>query len=177
MTPEMRETSRAMWSDDSAAQPDWEAVYAEQLPSVYNYLRYRTGHEALAEDLTSRTFEKAWRDRHRYRRDLAGYATWLLRIARNVAIDHLRTAHEHAPLEEAAEIAAESTPEEEAVLRSNFARLSALMRVLPEREREILALKYGAGATNRAIADVAGLSESNVGTIVHRTVELLRSRW
>jgi RNA polymerase sigma-70 factor (ECF subfamily) len=51
------------------------------------------------------------------------------------------------------------------------------MAVLPEREREILALKYGAGATNRAIADVAGLSESNVGTIIHRTVQLLRSRW
>jgi RNA polymerase sigma-70 factor (ECF subfamily) len=166
-----------MWSSDSAAQPDWEAVYAEQLPRVYNYLRYRTGHEALAEDLTSRTFEKAWRDRHRYRRDLAGYATWLLRIARNVAIDHRRTSHHHAPLEEAAGAAAEGTPEEEAVRRSNFARLAALMAVLPERERELLALKYGAGATNRAIADVTGLSESNVGTILHRTVQLLRSRW
>jgi len=166
-----------MWAGDSAAQPDWEAVYSEQLPRVYNYLRYRTGNEALAEDLTSRTFEKAWRDRHRYRRDLAGYATWLLRIARNVAIDHRRTSHEHAPLEEAAEAPAEGTPEEEAVLRSNFARLSALMAVLPEREREILALKYGAGATNRAIADVTGLSESNVGTIIHRTVQLLRARW
>src|SRR5688572_31095066 len=120
MTSEIRETSGAMWGDASVAQPDWEAVYAEQLPRVYNYLRYRTGHEALAEDLTSRTFEKAWRDRHRYQRNLAGYATWLLRIARNVAIDHLRTAHEHAPLEEAAEMAAESTPEEEAMLRSNF---------------------------------------------------------
>lgn len=175
MTSEVHETSRAVW--DSAAQPDWEAVYSDQMPRVYNYLRYRTGHEALAEDLTSRTFEKAWRERHRYRRDLAGFATWLLRIARNVAIDHRRTAHEHAPLEEAAEAPAEGTPEEEAVLRSNFARLSALIAVLPERERELLSLKYGAGATNRAIADVTGLSESNVGTIIHRTVQLLRSRW
>src|SRR5688572_24457587 len=177
MTSEIRETSGAMWGDASVAQPDWEAVYLEQLPRVYNYLRYRTGHETLAEDLTSRTFEKAWRDRHRYRRDLAGFATWLLRIARNVAIDHRRTTHSQAPLEDAAEVPAEGTPEEEAVLRSNFARLSALMAVLPEREREILALKYGAGATNRAIADVTGLSESNVGTIIHRTVQLLRSRW
>lgn len=176
MTSEVRETD-GIWGGDSVVRPDWETVYAEQLPRVYNYLRYRTGHEALAEDLTSRTFEKAWRDRHRYRGNLAGYATWLLRIARNVSIDHRRTAHEHAPLEAAAETPAEGTPEEEAMLRSNFARLSALMAVLPEREREILALKYGAGATNRAIADVVGLSESNVGTIIHRTVLLLRSQW
>ncbi len=175
MTSDVSEP-RVIWSD-STAQPDWEAVYAEQLPRVYNYLRYRTGNEALAEDLTSRTFEKAWRDRHRYRRNLAAYSTWLLRIARNVAIDHQRTSHEHAPLEEAAEMPAEGSPEDEAVLTSNFARLSALIAALPERDRELLALKYGAGATNRAIADVTGLSESNVGTIVHRTVQLLRARW
>jgi RNA polymerase sigma-70 factor (ECF subfamily) len=94
-----------------------------------------------------------------------------------VAVDHRRTTHAHAPLEEAAEAAAEGTPEEEAVIRSNFTRLSALIAQLPERQRELLALKYGAGATNRAIAEVTGLSESNVGTILHRAVEALRTGW
>ena len=156
---------------------DWPAVYAQQLPRIYNFFRYRLGHEALAEDLTSRTFEKAWRDRHRYRKDLAGFATWLLRIARNVAVDHFRTAHEHEPLEAAAETPAEGTPEEEAVIRSNFTRLAALIAKLPERERELLAMKYGAGATNRAIAEVTGLSETNVGTIIYRCVQTLRAEW
>ncbi len=161
----------------AAPEADWPAVYAQQLPRIYNFFRYRLGHEALAEDLTSRTFEKAWRDRHRYRRDLAGFNTWLLRIARNVAIDHFRTAHDHEPLEAAAEVPAEGTPEEEAAIRSNFARLSALIAKLPERDRELLALKYGAGATNRAIAEVTGLGESNVGTILHRCVQTLRAEW
>jgi RNA polymerase sigma-70 factor (ECF subfamily) len=156
---------------------DWEAVYVEQLPRVYNYLRYRTGNEALAQDLTSRTFEKAWQQRHRYRSDLAGTSTWLLRIARNAAIDHLRTSHVHAPLDEAMTACAEGTPEEEALIASNFARLSALIARLPERERELLALKYGGGATNRAIADVMDISESNVGTLLHRTVQKLRTDW
>ena len=161
----------------SSADPDWEAVYAEQLPRVYNFLRYRLGNEAVAQDLTSRTFEKAWRDRHRYRRDVAKFSTWLLQIARNVAVDHYRTRHNHAPLEEAAEVPADGTPEEEAVIRSNFARLSLLTQALTDRERELLALKYGAGATNRAISEVTGLSESNVGTILHRAVQILRDRW
>ncbi len=161
----------------SSAEPDWEAVYSEQLPRVYNFLRYRLGNEALAQDLTSRAFEKAWRDRHRYRRDIAKFSTWLLQIARNVAVDHYRTRHEHAPLEAAAEVPADGTPEEEAVIRSNFERLSLLAEQLTDRERELLALKYGAGATNRAIAEVTGLSESNVGTILHRAVQVLRDRW
>ena len=49
-------------------------------------------------------------------------------------------------------------------------------RTLPDRDRELLALKYGAGMTNRAIARLTGLSESNVGTIVHRAVQALRRR-
>ena len=56
-------------------------------------------------------------------------------------------------------------------------RLAALVGALPERERELLALKYGAGATNRAIARLTGLGESNVGTILHRTIAALRARW
>ena len=72
----------------SAAEPDWETVYAEHLPRVYNFFRFRIGDCADVEDLTSATFEKAWRARHRYRRDLSGFATWLLTIARNVATDY-----------------------------------------------------------------------------------------
>lgn len=160
-----------------AGEPSWDLVFAEQLPRVYNFLRYRLGSETLAEDLTSITFEKAWRHRRRYRRDLAKFSTWLLTIARNAAVDHGRTERLQVPLEAAENAPAAGTPEDEAVLRSNFARLSALLAGLCDRDRELLALKYGAGATNRAIAQVTGLSESNVGTILYRAVATLRSKW
>jgi len=162
----------------SAAEPDWDAVYADQLPRVYNFFRYRFGVTADAEDLTARTFEKAWRARHRYRRDVAAFSTWLLSIARNVAADHLRARRPHVALDEAASVAtATGTPEDEAVRHSDGERLAALLPLLPERERELLAMKYGAGMTNRAIATATGLTESNVGTIVHRAVQTLRERW
>jgi DNA-directed RNA polymerase specialized sigma24 family protein len=59
----------------------------------------------------------------------------------------------------------------------SIGRLAALLGGLAEREREILALKYGAGLTNRAIARLTGLGESNVGTLLHRTVQKLRAEW
>ena len=161
----------------SAAEPDWDAVYAEQLPRVYNFFRYRLGDGADAEDLTSRTFERAWRARHQYRRDVAGFSTWLLTIARNLAIDHLRARKPLVPIEAAEHVTSGVTPEDEAAHRSDVERLSALMTGMGERERELIALKYGAGLTNRAIARATGLSESNVGTILHRTVHALRERW
>ena len=161
----------------TTADPDWDAVYTEQLPRVYNFFRYRIGDHADVEDLTSLTFEKAWRARHRYRRDLAGFTIWLLTIARNVAVDYFRRAGREAPLEAAGGQTSGSTPEDEAVRRSDVKRLAELMAALPDRDRELLALKYGAGMTNRAIARVTGFSESNVGTMLHRAVQALRAWW
>lgn len=162
----------------AAAEPDWDAVYREELPRVYNFFRYRFGAGADAEDLTARTFEKAWRARQRYRRDLAAFSTWLLSIARNVAIDHLRGSRPHVPIEAAAAVASAGVNPEDAAMRSADAdRLARLLTTLPDRERELLALKYGAELTNRQIATATGLSESNVGTIVHRAVTQLRTRW
>jgi RNA polymerase sigma-70 factor (ECF subfamily) len=155
---------------------DWDAVYREELPRVFNYFHYRAFDRATAEDLTSATFEKAWRARERYRKDRAAVSTWILAIARNVAIDHFRRSRPEVPLDDQA-ARDEETPESAALRQAQFRRLSALLGALPERERELLALKYGAGATNRAIAKLTGLSESNVGTILHRTVETLRGRW
>jgi RNA polymerase sigma-70 factor (ECF subfamily) len=169
----------AWWAPVAAEEGvDWEAVYREELPRVYNFHRYRVGDRATAEDLTSLTFEKAWRARGRYRRGRARVSTWLLSIARNVAIDHFRRQgrRPEVPLEERA-VRGGDTPEEEALRRDDERRLASLLADLPPRERELLALKYGAGATNRAIATLTGLSESNVGTILHRTVAALRAAW
>lgn len=165
-----------LWSD-AATEPDWEAVYRAQLPRIYNYFRYRLADETLAEDLTSRTFEKAWRARHRYRRDIAGFGTWLLAIARNVAVDHFRSRREYGELEQAAGVAAGATPEDDGERASDLERLGKLLAGLPERDRELLALKYGAETTNRDIAKVMNLSESNVGTRLHRIVQALRREW
>jgi RNA polymerase sigma-70 factor (ECF subfamily) len=171
------ESTRVGWGRAASQELNWNAVYAEHLPRVYNYFRFRLGREQDTEDLTSRTFEKAWRARTRYRRDLAGFSTWLFAIARNVATDYLRQRKTHEPEEKLATLEAETTPEDQAARASDLTHLAALTRGLSERQRELLALKYGAALNNRLIADITGLSESNVGTILARTVEKLRAQW
>ena len=161
----------------STGELDWDALYADLAPRVYNYFRYRLGQVADVEDLTSRTFEKAWRSRGHYRRDLAGFSTWLFKIAQNVGVDYLSTRRQHLPLDVAGDIAIEGTPEKHLELRSDLARLAALTADLPTRERDLIALKYGASLNNRLIAELTGLSESNVGTILHRLVKTLRAQW
>jgi RNA polymerase sigma-70 factor (ECF subfamily) len=178
MTPRPRLLEWIAPLAEPASEVNWDAVYVRELPRVYNFFRYRVGAGPVAEDLTSATFEKAWRARASYRHDAGAVSTWLFTIARNVATDHFRQKRAEVPIEEAAACVADAdTPEEEALRRANRERLSRLLAEMSERERELLALKYGADLTNRAIAKVTGLSESNVGTILHRSVLTLRARW
>jgi RNA polymerase sigma-70 factor (ECF subfamily) len=156
---------------------DWDAVYPAELRRVYNYLRYRVGDGPEAEDLTAATFEKAWRHRRRYRRDVAAFSTWLLAIARNVARDHFRREKRQAIRQMERARPETSSVEEISERKDNVVRLRALLVRLPDRERDLVALKYGAGMTNRGIAEVSGLSETNVGTILHRVVTRLREEW
>ncbi len=156
---------------------DWEKLYADELPRIYNFFRYRVADGSVAEDLTSTTFEKAWRARERYRRDRSGFSTWLLTIARNVATDYFRRRRQEVSLDEIRQQPDDQTPEELAERHDDFARLSLLLDSLTDRERELLALKYGAQLTNRAISRLTGLSESNVGTILHRLTLSLRAAW
>ena len=52
---------------NSVGHVDFKTVYQTELPSVYNFFRYRLGDDQLAEDLTAETFEKAWNQTPRHR--------------------------------------------------------------------------------------------------------------
>jgi RNA polymerase sigma-70 factor (ECF subfamily) len=157
---------------------NWEAVYWEQLPRIYNFFRYRIGDNQVAQDLTATTFEKAWRARRQYSSNLGAFEAWLFGIARNVAIDHFRCSwHPQISLEDVDNLVSPQSIEQEVQHHLDVMELRRLLKNLPSREQGLVALKYGAGLTNRAIAKVTGLSESNVGTILHRVVNKLSTEW
>lgn len=163
---------------NTKGQIDWEAVYHDQMPRIYNFFRYRVTDDALAEDLTAVTFEKAWKSRHRFRDDLSAFSTWLFVIARNTAADHFRRKHVEVTLDDNIPFGDQSRPVEDRIQQDDeLAQLAVLMAQLSARERELLALKYGAGLTNRAIAEITDINESNVGTILYRVIHRLRATW
>ncbi|MEM8530523.1 MAG: sigma-70 family RNA polymerase sigma factor [Chloroflexota bacterium] len=162
---------------------DWEQVYREQYPRLYNFFRYRLGNDVQAEDLTAEVFERAWRNRHQYHDDLGRFEAWLFGIARNVVANHFRKAGK--TLTEPSLHALEqtlATPDDAALEAhvqhiQDIQQLATLLDHLTDRERELIAFKYGSGLNNRQIAHLTGMSESNVGTSIHRTVQKLRRAW
>jgi len=160
------------------SQLDWDAVYDEQTPRLYNFFRYRTGDSEIAKDLTARTMMKAWRYRKSYNSNAGAFAAWLFQIARNLATDHLRQqVNDPLPLFDANNHSSDFSVEHEVQKKLDAHRLYCLLKTLPTRDQEIMALKFGADMTNREIAKVLDLTASNVGTIIHRSIQILRAKW
>jgi RNA polymerase sigma factor (sigma-70 family) len=153
-------------------------LYEEHLSSVFRYISYRVGNQTVAEELTSAVFEKALNAFHRYQKEKAQPQTWLITIARNTVIDYFRKSlsRNNVPLESVIEVAsADPPPQEEAERKEEYQRLRFCLETLSSREQEIVSFKFGAELTNRRIASVLDLSESNVGIILYRAIGKLRS--
>lgn len=165
--------------DRGVARADiFAELYEQHMPRVYRYVYYKVNNTQLAEDLTSTVFEKALTRFHSFRSEKASFITWLFAIARNTMIDHFRSksSRENVPLEDVY-LSSDNSPEDKAIEQDEARRLRACISTLPKREQEIISLKFGAGMTNRDISAMLGLSESNVGTIIFRTVRTLRDRF
>jgi RNA polymerase sigma-70 factor (ECF subfamily) len=130
-----------------------------------------------AEDITSTVFEKALEKFDSYRAERASFSTWILSIARNAVTDHYRavgraqemqqnTIREYIPLTVSAD--------DEMVKAEEIHKLKVSLAGLSAQEQEIVAMKFGGEMTNREIAKALGLTDSNVGIIIYRTVRKLR---
>jgi RNA polymerase sigma-70 factor (ECF subfamily) len=159
-------------------RPDPAAVYDEHVWRVYGFFAYRLGSRADAEDLTQLTFERALRAWGRYDASRASMGTWLIAIARNLLIDHVRRDRSslQTPLDDAAAredlLPHTAGPEEELGLGPE---LGAALARLPQREREVIALRFGGELTGPEIAEMLGLSLANVQQILSRTLRKLRA--
>ena len=144
-------------------------IYAALGTTVLSYLQRLVGRDD-AEDVLQRVFYEVWRHNGRYdpSRSLAG---WVLGIARNRAIDHLRRQRNTAvALETLDDIPGEDGRElAERYARSHEVR-SALIR-LPEEQREVLVLAYFGGYTQSQIATYLDLP---LGTVKARAFRGLR---
>ena len=150
---------------------EFAALYRRHIDEVYGFMDYHARNHFEAEDLTADAFERALRYFHSFDPTKGEFRTWLFVIAANVVRHHQRsrsTGSADVPIDAALEMRTSLEPnglgvEERADLREALAGLS-------DREYRAIGLRFGGGLTNREIARVTGISESNVGTILHRSL-------
>lgn len=155
------------------AEP-FESLYRRTFPRVYAYVASLLRDRSAAEDVTAQAFERAYRKRRSFRPARGTAEAWMFGIARNAALDELRRRRRRAGLEVDPEDTTLGGPHDEAELALRRETVRAALAMLSPRERDMIGLKFAGGLSNSEIAHVLGLSESNVGTRLHRILEQLR---
>jgi len=157
---------------------DFAGIYDRYFAKVYNYVRYHVRLPAEADDITGRIFEAALDGLGSYDAARAPVQVWLFGIARNAVIDWARARNRRGEvfLDNMEEQAGTEPRVEDAFERKEEAdRLLDAVSALDDRSRDIIALKFSSGMTNREIALMTGLGESNAGIIIYRAVKKLQA--
>jgi RNA polymerase sigma-70 factor (ECF subfamily) len=148
-------------------------VYEEHRLSVYRYLRARTRSEDEALELAAVTFERAFSNLGRFRRRDGGVHAWLLRIARNSAIDAHRRRRPSVNLDGANAALGRMAMQTDRADQQRSEVLDLVDR-LPVDQRDALRLRYASGLTAREIGVVMGKREGAVQKQIERGLAALR---
>lgn len=144
------------------------------LKHVYGFCQDRE----LSRDVVQETFLRLIRTRENGMPE--NLAAWLFTVSRNVVCDHLRRqkvvqfGHDESLDDRAAE---GLSPDDHLERGEHEKRLTALVAELPERERELVRLKFQVGLSYREIEEITGISQGNIGYFLHRAVKHLRQQW
>ncbi|GAB2471560.1 hypothetical protein GCM10027265_20840 [Jatrophihabitans fulvus] len=174
------ETHVEVWELVNRAQAgDGEAfglLYDRYVDQVFRFIYYRVNDRALAEDFTSETFLRALRRIGSISYQGRDIGAWFVTIARNIVLDHLKSARnrletttgdtiEHKETERSTEAAVLETLQSE--------RLMAAVRQLGDEQRECIMLRFIQGLSVAETAAIMGKNDGAIKALQHRAVRKL----
>src|ERR1700674_2590946 len=169
--------NQAVRTRDSETDLDaFSETYRRYFPRLFAYVYARVGQVHLAEDLVADVFERAYTKADSLRSKEA-YSTWLFTIARNAIISNARKHSRETIVDP--DVMGDISPstasvETEILAREEQSAVARLVREFPQREQDIISLKFDAELSNHQIAEIMDLSEPNVRVIIFRTLRKLR---
>ena len=162
-----------------ARQGDLAAVselYNLHIDRIYQYVRYRTGDDQTAEDITAEVFLRAIESLGTYNDQGAPFIAWLYRIAHARVIDYWRSLkrHQTAPLEDP--LLQDGLVATDDAIETDFLQHRSLwqaLRQLTDDQQNVIVLKFVQGLSNAEIAQLLGKTEGAVKALQRRALESL----
>ena len=156
---------------------DFTYIFETYYKRIYNYYYYRVQNQQIAEDLASQLFEKAMTKISSYESSKGNFEVWLFAIARNILNDYFRSQKKYpwSSLDSVLEMISEESNLEQMIFQAEETKvLLDMIKTLKEKERNIIAYKFGADLKNKEIAELLGIGEKNVSVILYRTLKRLK---
>jgi RNA polymerase sigma-70 factor (ECF subfamily) len=147
-------------------------LYIRYADHVYGYVASIVRDDYEAEDVTQQLFAKLMTKLEKYEPREVPFSAWIIRVARNVAVDHMRQRRA-IPCEEVRELEVHGGEDESSRHRSLDLRYA--LASLPEDQRQVVVMRHLVGLSPGEIADKLGRSEPSIHGLHHRGRGALRS--
>jgi RNA polymerase sigma-70 factor, ECF subfamily len=167
----MRLVSRAVKLAQAGDREAFGFLYVRYADNVYGYVRSIVQDHHEAEDVTQQVFAKLIHVIDKYEERDVPFFAWVLRVARNVAVDHIRLQR-LVPVEE---IRTSDEGGGDPAGRGRMRDLTDALSRLPQAQREVLVLRHFAGLSPPEIAERTGRSEGSIHGLHHRGRRALRA--
>lgn len=154
---------------------DFERLYAEHARPLLSFLIYRTEDRALAEDIASEAFERAMRKRRLFDRRRGSEKAWLYGIALNLLRDHARRSAAERRAFERVGAPPTSVDVDSGIEQTEHRdELSHALSGLGDGERDLIALKFGAGMSLDEIGALWRESPTALESRLYRALRKVR---
>lgn len=159
---------------------EFEDLHREHVPAVWRYVRSRVPSDEDAEDVTSEVFLKAVRSWGHYDAQQGSVGAWLVGVARHAVADWWRkNGPEHPGGAHGSREPTWSTdgddPEASMLRQERDDELRRRLGMLSARERDAVAMRFGAELSSAEIGEVLGVSPTAARMLVYRAVRKLRA--
>lgn len=147
-------------------------LYSDYHGKILGYIQSRVNNAVLAEDLCADVFLKVYEKLDTFDEKKASLSTWIYTVARNTLTDYYRTRR---VTEEIPETYADGSDVEESVISAEMLDVLAdALEALPERERDIIVLRYYSGKTLKDIGQKLGISYAYVKLLHNKALAQMR---
>jgi RNA polymerase sigma-70 factor (ECF subfamily) len=167
----------ASWLDKLSLYESW---YNADMPSLFGYLLYQTQDRDLAQEITAATCLRALEKLDQFDPYRGKLKDWIFGIARNQLREHWRSERRKPSQVTLSDVAECLVTDEGLELddddRETFLEVLGYIDCLGEREREIMALRYGAGLSNAEIAPMLKITSNHVAVLLGRAIATLRDK-
>lgn len=151
------------------------SLYEVYFPRVFRYVLARVGNVADAEDVTSEVFFRAFKALPKYRLTTSPLSSWLFRIASNEVNRHLKRRRDSAlPLSSSDSLLLRGESPDTSDCVPGLLSLAAAFRALPKAQREVAALRLGAGFSLAETAEALSKPVGTVKALQHQALVTLR---
>ena len=159
----------------------FQRLFTRRHVAIFRFIYgLRGGPNEEVEDLTMKTFLKAWRSRSRFKGSEDDAFRWLLKIARNLVIDHHRRKSNqqiHLDIETQSIAGREKTPEEIVFQMEQTRTLWRILETLPSLHREMIVLRYILGWRVKDIGNYMEINENHVSVTIRRVLKQIKDKW